>query len=239
MIVLTTLYNAEKYVEKCIGSIMGQDFNDFRCFITDDLSTDNSVSLVRDMISNDNRFVLIENKIKMYQPGNYDQIIRGDYDIDDDEIIVEVDGDDWLPDSKVFSRLINVYSDKNVWMANGSFRYSDGRMGFSAPPKSIDNIRNESFTASHLRSWKAFLWRTIDQDYLKDENGKYWEVAGDLSFMYPMIEMCGDEHYKFMSDINYIYNEENPMNDHKVNVIKVSETVNILRNKPKYSKLNR
>ena len=84
MIILTTLYNAEKYVEKCIYSIMAQDFQDFKCYITDDISTDNSINVVKKAIEGDNRFILIENKEKLFQPGNYDQIIRGDYGIDDD-----------------------------------------------------------------------------------------------------------------------------------------------------------
>jgi glycosyltransferase involved in cell wall biosynthesis len=239
LIILTTLYNAEKYVERCIGSIMGQKKGDFKCYITDDMSTDNSVAIVKDMIQGDNRFVLIENKEKMYQPGNYDQIIRGDYGIDDNDIIIEIDGDDWLPDSLVFDRILNTYMDENIWIANGSFRYSDGRMGFAAPPINVDNIRYEPFTASHLRTWKAFLWRAIEADYLKDENGVYWEVAGDLAFMFPMIEMAGNEHYKFMPEINYIYNEENPLNDHKVNMPKVHSIVNKIRFRKKYDRLVR
>lgn len=239
IIIVTTVYNAAKYIDKCIGSIMGQSVTDFKCYITDDMSTDNSASTIKGLIKDDNRFILIENKTKFYQPGNYDQVIRNNQEIDDNDIIVEIDGDDWLPNSSVLKRVKDLYSDNNVWIANGSFRYSDGRQGFAAPPKSIDNIRNETFTASHLRTWRAFLWRAIDQDYLKDDNGQYWEVAGDLAFMYPMIEMASYEHYRFMPEINYIYNEENPINDHKVNNTKVRDIVNILINKPKYSKLIR
>lgn len=77
----------------------------------------------------------------------------------------------------------------------------------------------------------------IKQEDLKDENGEYWSVAGDLSFMYPMAEMSGIEHYKFMSEINYIYNESNPINDHKVNMEKVLKIVNEIRRKKKYIKL--
>jgi hypothetical protein len=47
--------------------------------------------------------------------------------------------------------------------------------------------------------------------------------------------MCGEEHYRFMDEINYIYNESNPINDHKVNMEKVSLTVNIIRNKIPYN----
>jgi hypothetical protein len=54
-----------------------------------------------------------------------------------------------------------------------------------------------------------------------------------------MLEMAGPEHYVFMDEINYIYNETNPLNDHKVNMPKVNNAVNILRNRPKYNRLVR
>jgi len=58
-----------------------------------------------------------------------------------------------------------------------------------------------------------------------------------LSFMFPMFEMSGQEHYRFLPNINYIYNESNPINDHKVNMSNVTQTVNKIRNKTPYTKL--
>ena len=55
--------------------------------------------------------------------------------------------------------------------------------------------------------------------------------------MFPMVEMAGEEHFKFVSSINYIYNDLNPLNEHKVDLPKVSSTANIIRNKPSYNKL--
>ena len=239
MIIVTTLYNCEKYIVKCLSSIIGQTYKDFKCYITDDLSTDNSVREVKNMIQGDDRFILIENTDKFYQPGNYDQVIRNNPKIDDSEIIVEIDGDDWLPDSNTLHRINEVYKDENIWIANGSFVYSNGAKGFASPPRSFDTLRVDQFTASHLRTWRAFLWRSIEQDYLKDDNGIYWEVAGDLSFMFPMLEMAGPEHYLFMNEVNYVYNEQNPLNDHKVNMGKVNNAVKVLRNRPKYKRLIR
>jgi hypothetical protein len=170
----------------------------------------------------------------MYQPGNYDQVIRG-LDIPDDEICVEIDGDDWLANSNVLSFINEVYQDKNVWMTSGSFKYNDGRPGFANPPKSFTNVRKQTFTLSHMRTWKSWLWKKIKEEDLKDNSGNYWSVAGDLSFMFPMLEMSGENHFKFISDVLYIYNESNPLNDHKVNMSKVSSTVNIIRNKISYN----
>lgn len=237
MVIVTTAYNCQDYIENCIGSLMGQKFTDFKCYITDDLSTDNTVNVVKNMIKGDDRFILIENKVKMYQPGNYDQVIRDNQNIDDNEIIVEVDGDDWLPDFKTLTRINEVYSNPDVWIANGSFRYSNGSRGFSSKQENFNNLRGSRFTASHIRTWRAFLWRKIKQEDLKDENGNYWKVTGDLSFMFPMLEMAGEERYRFMDEINYIYNEENPLNDHKVDLSLVNEIALKIRGKEKYNKL--
>lgn len=236
MIILTTAFNCEKYIDICISSIKSQSFKDFTCYITDDLSTDGTVDKVKKIIEGDDRFVLIENKNKLYQPGNYDNIIRG-LNINDEEICVEVDGDDWLPNKDVFLKINDVYNQEDIWITSGSFRYSNGRLGFSKPPINFDNIRNEAFTLSHLRTWKSWLWKKILPEDLKDEDGNYWGVAGDLSFMYPMVEMSGQNHFKFLTDINYVYNEENPLNDHKVNYQNVVKSVRKLRLKPKYSKI--
>jgi glycosyltransferase involved in cell wall biosynthesis len=234
MIILTTTYNCENFVERSLMTIMTQRFKDFKCYITDDMSTDKTVDIIKKTILGDNRFILIENKQKMYQPGNYNQVIRG-LNIPDNEICVEIDGDDWLPNSNVLSFIDDVYKDENVWMTSGSFKYHDGRPGFANPPKNFTNIRKQTFTLSHMRTWKSWLWKKIKEEDLKDVSGNYWSVAGDLSFMFPMLEMSGEKHFKYISETLYIYNESNPLNDHKVNMPKVSSTVNVIRNKSEYN----
>ena len=236
MIILTTAYNCENYIERCLYSLMSQRFKDFKCYITDDMSTDGTVEKVKSIIKDDSRFTLIENHIKLYQPGNYDQIIRW-RGIDGDEICVEVDGDDWLPNPSVLGKINDVYQDPNVWMTSGSFKYQDGRPGFNRPILTIDNIRKSNFTLSHLRTWKAWLWKKIDEKDLRDDSDNYWSVAGDLAFMWPMIEMSGLEHFKFIDEVLYVYNESNPINDHKVDFSKVRNTHTIISNKTPYKKI--
>jgi hypothetical protein len=46
------------------------------------------------------------------------------------------------------------------------------------------------------------------------------------------------EHFKFVSEKLYIYNESNPLNDHKINMSNVVKTTNFIRNKPSYPKIN-
>ena len=236
MVIVTTLYNAAGYVKSCIHSIMTQTYKDFRCYITDDISTDDSVSIVKELIKDDKRFILIQNQTKHYQPGNYDQVIRNNPTILDNDVIIEIDGDDWLPDANTLQRIHDVYQDDNVWITNGSFVYTNGSKGFSKK-QDLNNLRWSSFSASHMRTWRAFLWRNIKEEDLKDENGIYWKVAGDLAFMFPMLEMSGDEHYRYLPEINYVYNGENPLNDHKVNGNDVRLICNKIASKEPYNKL--
>ena len=238
MIILTGFYNAERYIERCIYSIMSQSFKDFVCYITHDMSTDNSVNIIKKIIKDDSRFILIDDyEKKLYQAGNFDKVLRYNTNIMDNDVVVEVDGDDWLPDNQVLERINNVYKDSNVWIANGSFKYSSGQNGFASPQKYFNNLRQQRFTASHIRTWRVFLWRNILESDLKDEYGNYWQWSGDLCFMFPMLEMAGEEHYRFMSEINYIYNETNPINEHKVDMFMVNKHANDIRSKQSYKKL--
>ena len=213
IVVVTTAYNCEEWIRQCIISIKGQSYDNFVCYITDDISTDGTVQAAKDVIGSDDRFIIINNHEKLYQPGNYDNVIRYNPDIDDEDIIVEVDGDDWLPDNKVFERVINYYSNKRTWITYGQFKYRDGKKGFAAPVN-IKEIRKIVYTVTHLRTWKAFLWRNIPPQQLK-VNGCYAKVAGDIFFMMPMLEMATNKHTLFTLDVNYIYNADNPLNDHK------------------------
>jgi len=237
-VILTTAYNCEQYVEKCLYTISKQSVKDFVCYITNDMSTDGSVDKIKNVIQNDPRFVLIENKKKLFQSGNYDQVINSkDFNIQDSDVCIEVDGDDWLRNSKVLENILEKYESRDLWLANGSFVYSDGRPGFASPPLTNISIRNQTFTLSHIRTWKAFLWKQINTLDLKDDKGNYWEVAGDLAFMFPMFEMCPPDKYLFMTEVNYVYNESNPINEHKVSMDKVLKTAAAIRSKQPYKQL--
>lgn len=239
LIIIVTSYNISPFIERCLESIKSQKYKKFKCYITDDLSTDDSTDKIRKLISNDNRFFLIENESKRFQCGNYDLICRDTKNIHSDDIVIEVDGDDHLPDNEVFGRIFKHYQNDDIWIANGSFRFESGGLGFTKPIEDISKLRSQPFNASHIRTWKVFLWRNIDIKDLKDEKGNWWKAGGDLIFMYDMLEMAGLEHYKHMDEVNYVYNDLNPISDGRINYNYV-EGLNILVNNktPKQKLLN-
>jgi hypothetical protein len=221
---------------------MSQNLTEFKMYLIDDLSDDNTVKTVRDLIKGDDRFFLIENKEKKFKLKNLDDLLMDEEKFDDEDIIIELDGDDKLFNQDSLSIINNTYNqDKNLWITNGSFIYSNGQFGFS-DKVNPDTIRDDVFRFSHLRTWKVHLWRNIDENSFLDDDGTYFKSAADVAYSLPMVEMSGDKHYKFISDILYVYNEENPFNDHKPGSRSGSQFEQIrcnqiIRNKKKYNRL--
>jgi glycosyltransferase involved in cell wall biosynthesis len=240
--IVSCFWNVENYIEKCIESVMSQDFKDFKMFLIDDMSIDSTVEKIKNKINDDDRFVLIKNEEKKFKLKNMDELIRNNVIFDNEDIIVELDGDDWLYNDSVLSFINDKYKNNpNLWITNGSWIWHDGRQGFSSKVNP-ETVRYDPFTFSHLRTWKCHLWRNINQSSLKDDNGEYFKSAGDVAFSYPMVEMSGDEHYEFIPNILLIYNGENPKNDHKDGSAaggpyEQFRTHQLITSRPKYQKL--
>jgi glycosyltransferase involved in cell wall biosynthesis len=238
--VVSCFWNAEKYISKCIESLLMQRLNNFEVYLIDDLSADNSVNKIKKLVGDDPRFILIQNKEKKFKLRNLDELIRT---FDDEDVVIELDGDDWLYLPTVLSEIEKVYRDPSVWITNGSFMYSNGSKGFSAKcnPKTI---RRDAFRFSHLRTWKAFLWKNIPVENFKEINGDYFKSGADVAYTFPLLELAGEENYKFLPNILYVYNADSPYNDHKDGSAcgGLSEQIrvaNIIRNKTPLLKLIR
>ena len=170
--IVSCFWNASNYVEKCINSVKSQTFKNYKMFLIDDMSTDSSKDIVKKLIEGDDRFTFIENTNKKFKLKNFDDLIMDETLFDDEDIIVELDGDDWLYNENVLEIINKKYeSNKNLWLTNGSFVYSNGRIGFSGKAN-YDSVRSDVFMFSHLRTWKTHLWRKIDESSFLDTNGE-------------------------------------------------------------------
>ena len=56
--VIVPVYNTEKYLRRCIDSILAQTYKDFELILIDDGSTDNSGLLCDEYAETDNRIVV-------------------------------------------------------------------------------------------------------------------------------------------------------------------------------------
>ena len=57
--VLLPCYNAEKFIKKCIWSILKQTYSNFELIVSDDCSKDNTIKIVKELVKYDNRIRLL------------------------------------------------------------------------------------------------------------------------------------------------------------------------------------
>lgn len=236
--VITTVYNAENYIEKCINSVLEQDFYNWEMYIVDDGSTDKTV----EKINNYNN-----NKIfKNFKEKNERAALRNQYHTihecmaDDDDIIIMLDGDDWLASSDVFSYINNLYNEnKNLLITYGQFLPSNNAYkNICVPLEDVYSYReSEKWVTSHLRTFKYKIFKNIKKEDLTDDDGDFYKSASDVALMLPLLEMAGNDRYLCIDKVLYIYNNENPINDMKVRENEQLTFANKIKNKTKYSRL--
>lgn len=99
--IIIPVYNTEKYLDKCISSILQQDFTDYELWLIDDGSQDSSIEIIKRYAASDLRIhtAFIHGKGPA-EPRNYGlRHATGDY-------VLFVDSDDYLT-PKALSHLIN------------------------------------------------------------------------------------------------------------------------------------
>lgn len=97
--IIVPVYNVEKYLDRCINSILKQDFKEFELLLIDDGSTDNSGEKCNEYKLKDNR-VRVIHKVNggLSDARNFGlDLAKGDY-------VGFVDSDDWI-DEKMYSTL--------------------------------------------------------------------------------------------------------------------------------------
>ena len=242
-IVVSPVYNSAVFTEKCILSVLSQTYKNYEFIVIDDCSTDRTSDVIISLW-NDN-FKYYRNRERIGScVGN---IVKG-VNIcsgDDEDIIITIDGDDWLYSDDVFEYLNEVYQDDNIWLTYGQFTSTSGMLeNFCKPITSIRNYRRHGiWVTSHLRTFKRKLFKKINDNDLRDRNGKYYTHFEDTSYMFPMIEMAGLKHILFIDKILYVYNDKNPIctvnnSKERMRMRKIYPIINEIRGKPLYSEIH-
>ena len=211
VLIVTSFNNKENGIyQKNLDSIFSQTYPHYRVIYVDDASTDGTFEAVQQYIVNHH----VEHKITLLHTtqrvGAHKNIWDAAHTCDPHEIIVIVDGDDWLYDETVLDYLNQVYQDPNVWLTYGQFvHWPSGKPGTSKQlPRAVIEqhfFREYWWLTSHLRTFYAALYQKIQYKDMLYKDGKFIRKAGDVAIMYPMLEMAGF-HSKFIDKVLYVYN---------------------------------
>jgi glycosyltransferase involved in cell wall biosynthesis len=231
--IVTPVYNAEKYIERCIASVAQQDYDNYTMYIINDKSTDDTGSVARKYIDNlsaevKDKIILVNNAENKGAVCNHVSTIMSMVDLN--SIVMLLDGDDWLVnDPNLFHKYNNIYNEGAEFTYGSCWSIIDNipLIAQEYPPniKQTKQYKKYKFNwnmpYTHLRTFRAELMHRFvsENGYkpFKDENDNWLKAGGDTSVFYAMIETADPNNVVCIPEVVYNYNDANPINDYKVN----------------------
>ncbi len=213
--IAVAVYNVEKYLKRCLDSLLAQTYKNFELILVDDCSNDNSLAICYEYAQNDNRIVVVEK--------NTHTVLSDVRNIGIEhatgEYIMFVDSDDYVCDTYV-EDMVRAIEEKNVDAAwcNAINVMTDG----SCIINSVNGYENRVVMGKELkelainvatcgnRAIPHSTWRMIIRlDKLKTKFNNLLYCAQDVLFFVELcIESISTIYVLDKALYYYCYNEE-------------------------------
>ncbi len=236
--IITPVYNAEKYIERCVNSVLNQTYENIEFIIVNDGSTDNTAKILNRLKKNDSRIMVIHKKNEGVSKARNTALKKatGKY-------VLFVDADDWL-ESTMCEDLIS-HAEKNnsdVVICEYYNYYEILDKKEIVRLKEIKNTTFPSLISDDNNKYGGFPWNKlikrakIKKDF--EESVHYYE---NLLFFLENFDNNTKYSVLFKPLYNYCINENSAIHSKKFNIKKIS-TMNALEMiiplLPKENKIN-
>ncbi len=245
-VVIIPSYNNELYALRNLQSVFSQKYpsDRYRAIYINDCSTDRTGDIVnafKEKHNLGNRLTIITNQQRQWMA--YNRLV-GARMCKPDEVIIHVDGDDWLIDDTVFDYINHAYKDTNVWMTYGQYiHYPSGKLGYCTdiPEVLLSHPgfirRNHFWRFMHLRTCYAWLFNLLNESDFKI-GAKWLSCSTDVPMMWGLLELAG-RHYKFIDKVLYVLNRENVLNVQKSHLDEQLHNARIISKRRNYQPLSK
>jgi glycosyltransferase involved in cell wall biosynthesis len=205
--IITNCGLCEDFIATCLDSLRMQTFTDWQAQVTIDRRGDRTYERAMQARDGDERIVITRNPRRLYPMENVIRAIRRS-NADPEDVIVILDGDDWLITDRALERIASEYEqDDDCWMTYGSW-ISNREQNPGRWPAYADgaDFRSEEWRGTALRTWKKWLWDLVDDADFRDREGRYLRIAEDLACMFPMLEMATTRRARHIPEPLMLYN---------------------------------
>ena len=192
--IIVPVYNVEKYLKRCIESILNQTFKNFELLLLDDGSTDSSGSICDKYAKKDNRIIV---KHKKNQGVSATRNLG--IDIAKGEYITFVDSDDWIENDYLEKMYLKINEMNVPLLITG---HIEERNGIVKNTFILDRERIYTRTDIQLEFLKQekFMWTVGDKIYnLKlIKNFRFdteLKIAEDMYFLWNVLKIINKVGY--------------------------------------------
>lgn len=160
--IIVPVYNVEKYLDRCIKSILGQTFRDFEVILINDGSTDNSANICDRYSKKDERIKVIhKNNEGVSKARNLGiKLARGNY-------LVFVDSDDWI-ENDFLELLYKGIKQLNTDIVISGYVYEKNGKIINNFKKSVEKIFSRDEIRYEFFKQDKFLWTIYDKIFKKE-----------------------------------------------------------------------
>ncbi|MBO5850764.1 MAG: glycosyltransferase family 2 protein, partial [Clostridia bacterium] len=208
--IIVPVYKVEKYINRCIDSILAQTFNDFELILVDDGSPDNSGAICDECAKKDSRIKVIHK-----QNGGVSSARNAGIKVAQGEFINFIDSDDTIPVDSL-ENLINLQKQNDAdFVCCGFDMYSENSFIKTFPfvNKYIDfsKIKDDDarvFLSNLFRGPCAKLYKNNivqKNNMLFDENV---HIGEDTIFVYDYLSRCKNVRCGDIVVYNYLRNDQ-------------------------------
>lgn len=178
---------------RTLSSIFSQTYENYRIILIDGTFDKENLNSVYKLAHQHNKDYLLS--VLRDEPNSFYHAIHS---CRDDEIIVQMNTDDWLAHESVLERINQVYSNENVWLAYSQYlEYPSLKKGRAR--SSIKRALKKP-TASQM-PWVSSSFKTYYAGLFKQIKA---EDALLDAFMVPLVEMS-EMHIRFIDDVLYVH----------------------------------
>lgn len=224
--VIVPAYNAEKYIKRCITSILEQSYREIELIIVDDGSKDNTEKIISEYVKCDNRIIYI----KQNNSGVSAARNKG-FEISQGEYIMFADSDDWMAVDMIKSLVMEVkQKSADVVFCNYNMvdrdviKVCDDVIDYKVyDGKKINYITKNMFAGG---KYFSAVWRGIYRsELIKRKNIKFVDVkfAEDLLFNIEYLLNCNKAVVIKQSLYNYFRHEDSSLERLKTDIKEVSK----------------
>lgn len=228
IVVVTPFYNAREYIEECVESVVAQDYDNWEMILIDDKSTDDSLDVIVNYVASlpphiRENIDIRNNEKNVGAVCNQVCTIR---ELHRSDIVMLVDGDDALAhDPHIFDRYNNMFNAGTEFSYGSCWSMADNIPLIAQPyPPEVRSSKsyrqykfNWNMPYTHLRVFRKRLIDDVNNTAFQDEKGEWFRAGGDNSTFYNILEQTDPDKVSVVSDVVYLYNDKNPLNDYKVN----------------------
>lgn len=185
--IIVPVYNVEKYLPKCLDSLLGQTFNDIEIICVDDGSTDGSGEILGVYVQRDSRIKIVTKENGGLFSARHEgmKYINGKY-------VIFVDSDDWVSESLV-EKSLEAASDENtdvVVFGAFSVREKDGKTVCKRGGYDYAKIP-EKFNRKNIFKYPPTAWsKMYRSEFIKRNNIRFQEIKNgedQLFFIHAML----------------------------------------------------